>query len=71
MKDKEQAIADKVPLPDDGIDLPKLQRIIGDKLINDALEKHNGVVAHAAVTLGMGRTTLVERIKRMKREQSE
>jgi len=34
------------------------------RLINDALQRSNGVVAHAAKTLGIGRTTLIEKLRK-------
>ena len=34
------------------------------KLINEALERTQGVVAHAAQLLGLRRTTLVEKLRK-------
>lgn len=51
-------------LPDDGIDLKlHLSNIEQDRIIR-ALEETGGVVQKAADVLGIGRTTLVEKIKR-------
>jgi sigma-54 specific flagellar transcriptional regulator A len=42
-------------------------------LINEALERTQGVVAHAAQLLGLRRTTLVEKLRKygIEREQAE
>jgi sigma-54 specific flagellar transcriptional regulator A len=52
-------------LPRSGIDLKEhLTRIEAD-LITQALEEENWVVAHAAKRLQMGRTTLVEKMRKL------
>jgi sigma-54 specific flagellar transcriptional regulator A len=51
-------------LPDGGINLKEYLTDIERKAIEDALSDSNGVVQAAADRLGMGRTTLVEKIKR-------
>ena len=51
-------------LPDDGLDLKRHLADIEKDLIESALHYSNGVVQKAAVLLGMGRTTLVEKIRR-------
>ena len=60
-------------LPDDGLDLRDHMAGIELKLINEALERTQGVVAHAAQLLGLRRTTLVEKLRKygIDREQSE
>jgi len=51
-------------LPDDGLDLKRHLADIEKDLIESALHHSNGVVQKAAGLLGMGRTTLVEKIRR-------
>jgi sigma-54 specific flagellar transcriptional regulator A len=51
-------------LPDDGLDLKRHLAGIEKDLIESALHHSSGVVQKAAVLLGMGRTTLVEKIRR-------
>ena len=51
-------------LPDDGLDLKEHMARIELKLISDALERTQGVVAHAAQLLGLRRTTLVEKLRK-------
>ena len=60
-------------LPDDGLDLRDHMAGIELKLINEALERTQGVVAHAAQLLGLRRTTLVEKLRKygIDREQNE
>ncbi|RBB13373.1 sigma-54-dependent Fis family transcriptional regulator [Xanthomonas oryzae pv. oryzae] len=60
-------------LPDDGIDLRGHMANIELALINEALERTQGVVAHAAQLLGLRRTTLVEKLRKygIDREQTE
>ena len=53
-----------VALPDDGLDLKEHMARIELKLISDALERTQGVVAHAAQLLGLRRTTLVEKLRK-------
>ena len=55
---------DTIQLPDDGIDLKMHLTAIEQKYIDLALQRTNGVVAHAAKLLGLGRTTLVEKLRR-------
>jgi len=59
-----------VNLPAGGIDLKRYLASIEKRLIDKALRESDGVVQHAAKKLGMGRTTLVEKIRRMQ-EASE
>lgn len=56
--------ASPVTLPSDGIDLKKHLAGIERDMIERALSESNGVVQHAARMLGIGRTTLVEKIRR-------
>ena len=60
-------------LPDDGLDLRDHMANIELKLINEALDRTQGVVAHAAQLLGLRRTTLVEKLRKygIDREQNE
>ena len=51
-------------LPEDGIDLRDHIAQIELKLIREALERTQGVVAHAAQLLGLRRTTLVEKLRK-------
>ncbi len=53
-----------VHLPAEGLDLKAYLAGIEKQLIDQALEETNGVVQHAARRLGIGRTTLVEKIRR-------
>jgi len=65
--------ANAASLPDDGIDLRGHMASIELALINEALERTQGVVAHAAQLLGLRRTTLVEKLRKygIDREQTE
>lgn len=60
-------------LPDDGLDLRDHMANIELSLINEALERTSGVVAHAAQLLGLRRTTLVEKLRKygIEREQAD
>ncbi|GAB3049424.1 sigma-54 dependent transcriptional regulator [Stenotrophomonas tumulicola] len=60
-------------LPDDGLDLRNHMATIELALIQEALERTQGVVAHAAQLLGLRRTTLVEKLRKygIEREQTE
>ncbi len=51
-------------LPNDGMDLRDHMANIELALINEALERTQGVVAHAAQLLGLRRTTLVEKLRK-------
>ena len=52
-------------LPKDGLDLKEHINQIEQSLIRQALEESNGIVAHAAKLLNMGRTTLVEKMRKL------
>ena len=60
-------------LPNEGLDLRDHMANIELTLINEALERTQGVVAHAAQLLGLRRTTLVEKLRKygIEREQLE
>jgi DNA-binding NtrC family response regulator len=58
----------KVNMPDQGVDLVATISRIEHSLITQALESAGGVKARAAALLGINRTTLVEKIKRLKME---
>ncbi|HDH02281.1 MAG TPA: sigma-54-dependent Fis family transcriptional regulator, partial [Nitrospirae bacterium] len=51
-------------LPPEGINLNNIIDTIERKLINEALEKSNGIKSKAATLLGLNRTTLVEKMKK-------
>ena len=52
-------------LPRDGLNLKDHLARLERDLIRQALDEANGVVAHAAKRLCMGRTTLVEKMKKL------
>ncbi|MFQ5660108.1 MAG: sigma-54 dependent transcriptional regulator [Gammaproteobacteria bacterium] len=52
-------------LPKDGLDLKDHISQIEQTLIRQALEESSGIVAHAAKRLNMGRTTLVEKMRKL------
>ncbi|WP_449466861.1 sigma-54 dependent transcriptional regulator [Stenotrophomonas humi] len=60
-------------LPSEGLDLRDHMAGIELTLINEALERTQGVVAHAAQLLGLRRTTLVEKLRKygIERDQLE
>ncbi len=60
-------------LPSEGLDLRDHMANIELTLINEALERTQGVVAHAAQLLGLRRTTLVEKLRKygIERESAE
>jgi sigma-54 specific flagellar transcriptional regulator A len=51
-------------LPEDGIDLKQYLMDLESHLIQEALDKANGVTAHAASLLKLRRTTLVEKMRK-------
>ncbi|MDJ0699993.1 MAG: sigma-54 dependent transcriptional regulator [Woeseiaceae bacterium] len=53
-------------LPPEGIDLKQYLASVEQEMIHNALEESAGVVQRAAELLGIGRTTLVEKIRRYK-----
>jgi len=58
-------------LPPDGVDLKEHLAELELSLINQALERAEGVVAHAAKLLQMRRTTLVEKMRKYGLQRSE
>ena len=52
-------------LPSDGLGLRSYLNDIERRLIDQALQRTNGVVAHAARLLGLRRTTLVEKLRKL------
>jgi sigma-54 specific flagellar transcriptional regulator A len=60
-----------VHLPDAGVDLKEYLSSIELYLIREALERSGGVVAQAAKLLGLGRTTLVEKMRKYSVQQHE
>src|SRR5690606_37209645 len=59
------AASDLSELPPEGIDLRAHLLTIDRRLIEQALERSNGVVAHAARLLHLRRTTLVEKLRKL------
>ena len=59
-----------ISLPEEGIDLKRYLADIERDMIETALAESNGVVQHAAKRLGIGRTTLVEKIRRYDLKQA-
>ena len=51
-------------LPEEGLDLKEYLSAIELYLIREALDRSDGVVAKAAKLLGLGRTTLVEKMRK-------
>jgi len=51
-------------LPDEGLDLKEHIAAIEEKLLRQALDRAEGVVAHAATLLNLRRTTLVEKLRK-------
>jgi DNA-binding NtrC family response regulator len=64
--EKSQIETGAVKMPSDGVDLIGTISGIERSLISQALESAGGVKAKAAALLGINRTTLVEKIKRLK-----
>ncbi|PJJ99327.1 Fis family transcriptional regulator [Lysobacteraceae bacterium NML91-0213] len=56
--------ANEAHLPEDGLDLRDHMAQIELRLIREALERSDGVVAHAAQLLGLRRTTLAEKLRK-------
>ena len=64
--DAESELQLRMPrLPKSGVDLKDHINSIESTLIKQALDESNGVVAHAAKRLNMGRTTLVEKMRKL------
>ena len=58
--------ATEVELPDEGIDIRKTLDALETRLTLEALKRCDGNKAKAAEMLGLKRTTLIERLKRLK-----
>jgi sigma-54 specific flagellar transcriptional regulator A len=58
------AAAEEIRWDEDGIDLRSLIGDLEQRLIREALDAANGVVAQAAKLLGLRRTTLVEKLRK-------
>jgi sigma-54 dependent transcriptional regulator, flagellar regulatory protein len=58
-------------LPKSGVDLKDHINSIEASLIKQALDESNGIVAHAAKRLNMGRTTLVEKMRKLGMQRKE
>jgi sigma-54 dependent transcriptional regulator, flagellar regulatory protein len=63
--DSAEPVADAATLPAAGIDLRAHLAQIERRLIEQALERSGGTVAHAARLLGLRRTTLVEKLRKL------
>jgi sigma-54 specific flagellar transcriptional regulator A len=61
---EQEAIVDSTLLPNEGLNLKEHLADLEVSLINQSLKKHDFVVARAAETLGMRRTTLVEKMRK-------
>jgi len=60
-----------VQLPEDGLDLKEYLAGIELYMIREALDRSGGVVAQAAKLLGLGRTTLVEKMRKYSLQDTE
>ncbi len=58
-------------LPKDGLDLKDHVSQVEYTLIRQALDESNGIVSHAAKRLKMGRTTLVEKMRKLGMERKD
>ncbi|AKC87986.1 sigma-54 dependent transcriptional regulator [Pseudoxanthomonas suwonensis] len=65
------AVDPATTLPEEGLDLREHIARIELQLIREALERSQGVVAHAAQLLGLRRTTLVEKLRKYGIEREE
>ncbi|HEU5442625.1 MAG TPA: helix-turn-helix domain-containing protein, partial [Steroidobacteraceae bacterium] len=57
--------ASLMTLPEAGLDLREHLLAIERSLVQQALERANGTVAHAARLLNLRRTTLVEKLRKL------
>jgi DNA-binding NtrC family response regulator len=64
--DADPALASAPRITESGVNMPKIIGNIERTMIQQALELSNGVKARAANLLSINRTTLVEKIKRLK-----
>lgn len=58
-------------LPEEGLDLKEHIAAIEEKLLRQALDRAEGVVAHAATLLNLRRTTLVEKLRKFGIERED
>ena len=58
------AHASQINIPSEGFDLKTYMSNIEVKIIQDALDNTDGVISHAAKTLGLRRTTLAEKMRK-------
>ena len=65
LRDQPARVAGAPTLADEGVDLPSLLSSVERDLIQQALERSGGNRGHAARMLGLKRTTLVEKLKRL------
>ncbi len=63
--------APSMQLPTQGLNLRQTLAAIENELIGQALARADGVVAHAARLLGVGRTTLLEKLRKEPRLQTD
>jgi sigma-54 specific flagellar transcriptional regulator A len=61
-------IIQRLIIPENGIELKELITQLEQHFIKQALDKTDGVVSRAAKLLGLGRTTLVEKLRRLEVE---
>jgi len=66
-----QNLLTDTPFPETGCDLNEIISNIEKRLINEALSKSGGVKSKAAMLLGLNRTTLIEKIKKMGMEKKQ
>jgi sigma-54 specific flagellar transcriptional regulator A len=66
-----ESVHDHARLPDEGLDLRAHLDGIERRLIEQALQRSDGIVAHAARLLGLRRTTLVEKLRKFSLAVSE
>jgi len=62
-------VTPSIHIPAEGIDLKSYISNIEVNIIQDALEKSGGVIAHAAKSLGLRRTTLAEKMRKYQIER--
>lgn len=64
-------LSPRASLPANGLDLRQHISDIESELIRQALQQSDGVVAHAAVLLGLRRTTLLEKLRKYSIDRTE
>lgn len=66
-EDLDQPVEDPATrvLPDDGIDLKTHMKRMEESLIRQALDRSDGTMTHAATLLQIGRTTLIDKVRRL------